>query len=98
MRDCVLTLSCPDRVGIVRAVAGFLADRECNITDSQQFSDPDTGRFFMRVRFGVAHPEATLEALQVGFAPIGAAYGMQWQMYDAATRGRVLIMVSKLSH
>jgi formyltetrahydrofolate deformylase len=92
----VLTLSCPDRVGIVRAVAGFLADRGCNITESQQFGDPDTDRFFMRVRFAVA--EAALEALQVGFAPVAAAYGMQWQMYDATARGRVLIMVSKLSH
>jgi formyltetrahydrofolate deformylase len=97
-RDFVLTLACPDRVGIVRAVSGFLADRDCNIVDSQQFSDRDTTRFFMRTRFTVRHPEATLEALQVGFAPIGAAYGMQWQLYDAAARGRVLVLVSKLSH
>ncbi|MGH3739969.1 MAG: formyltetrahydrofolate deformylase [Micromonosporaceae bacterium] len=97
-RDFVLTLSCPDRVGIVRAVTGFLADRDCNIVDSQQFSDLSSGRFFMRMRFVVAHREATLEALQVGFAPIGAAYDMQWQLYDSASRGRVLIMVSKLGH
>ncbi|HEX6076996.1 MAG TPA: formyltetrahydrofolate deformylase [Micromonosporaceae bacterium] len=97
-RDFVLTLACPDRVGIVRAVSGFLADRDCNIVDSQQFSARDTARFFLRTRFTVRHPEATLEALQVGFAPIGAAYGMQWQLYEAAARGRVLVMVSKLSH
>lgn len=97
-RDFILTFACRDRVGIVRAVSGFLADRDCNIMDSHQFGDPDTARFFMRTRFTVVHPEATLEALQVGFAPIGAAYGMQWQLYDATVRGRVLVLVSKLSH
>jgi formyltetrahydrofolate deformylase len=98
MNDYVLTLACPDRVGIVRAVSGFLADRDCNIIDSQQFGDPDSGQFFMRMRFTVAHPEATLEALQVGFAPVAAAYGMYWQLYDSAVRGRVLVLVSKLGH
>ncbi|MGH3729119.1 MAG: formyltetrahydrofolate deformylase [Micromonosporaceae bacterium] len=97
MTDFVLTLSCPDRVGIVRAVAGFLADRGCNIVDSQQFGDPSDDEFFMRVRFTAAH-QVTLEAMRVGFAPVGSEYGMVWQIHDPAVRGRVLIMVSKLSH
>ena len=96
--DYVLTLVCPDQIGVVRAVSGFLADRGCNIVDSHQFSDTDDNEFFMRVRFVTAHEEATLQALQVGFAPVGAAYGMRWQIHDMSVRGRVLIMVSKQSH
>ncbi|MGH3736269.1 MAG: formyltetrahydrofolate deformylase [Micromonosporaceae bacterium] len=96
--EFVLTLSCPDRIGIVRAVAGFLADRGCNIVDSHQFSDPASGDFFMRVRFAADHDAATLDALRVGFGPIGGAYRMDWQIHDTARRGRVLILVSKQSH
>ena len=50
----VLTLSCPDRPGIVHAVSGVLADAGGNITESQQFGDPGTGRFMMRVQADVA--------------------------------------------
>ncbi len=52
----VLSLSCPDRPGIVHAVSGVLADRGGNITESQQFGDPDTGLFFMRVEFSSSAP------------------------------------------
>jgi formyltetrahydrofolate deformylase len=45
----VLTLSCPDTVGIVHAVSGVLVTQSCNIVDSAQFGDPGTNRFFMRV-------------------------------------------------
>ncbi|MEV4255283.1 ACT domain-containing protein, partial [Spirillospora sp. NPDC049652] len=50
-REFVLTLSCPDRPGIVAAVSGALAERGCNILESQQFGDLDTATFFMRVQF-----------------------------------------------
>jgi formyltetrahydrofolate deformylase len=97
MRRFVLTLSCPDRMGIVAAVANFLVAQRCNIVDSAQFGDEVARRFFMRVGFA---PEeaASLEALSVAFAPIGAEFGMQWQLYDAAIKPRILIMVSKFGH
>ena len=47
----ILTLSCPDRMGIVHAVSGFLLDNGGNIEEAAQYSDADTGLFFMRVRF-----------------------------------------------
>ena len=53
MTEYVLTLSCPDRPGIVAAVSGLLAERGGNILESQQYGDPATGRFFMRVQFTV---------------------------------------------
>ena len=50
-REYVLTLSCPDQRGIVHAVSSFLLVTGCTIVDSQQYGDPDTKLFFMRVHF-----------------------------------------------
>jgi len=47
----ILTLSCPDRLGLVHAVSGFLLERGGNIEEAAQYNDPDTGLFFMRVQF-----------------------------------------------
>jgi len=94
----VLTLACPDRLGIVHAVAGFLTQRACNIVDSQQFGDRDSGRFFMRVQFETDNEQADRENLKVGFAPVGGAFGMDWSLNDAATPCRVLLLVSRFGH
>ncbi|MFZ0000283.1 MAG: ACT domain-containing protein, partial [Trebonia sp.] len=56
--DYVLTLSCPDRPGIVRAVASLIAEHDCNIVESQQFGDRAGGMFFMRVQFEPVHGTA----------------------------------------
>src|SRR6267142_6788315 len=64
----VLTLSCPDRPGIVSAVSTFLAHNGQNILDAQQFNDVETGHFFMRVVFNAADLAVNLAALQTGFA------------------------------
>jgi formyltetrahydrofolate deformylase len=63
----VLTLSCPDRPGIVSAVSTFLARNGQNILDAQQFDDVETGHFFMRVVFTAADLAVELSALQTGF-------------------------------
>jgi formyltetrahydrofolate deformylase len=94
----ILTLSCPDRLGIVHAVTGFLADHGCNIVDSQQFGDRDTGRFFMRVHVEGTDAAYGLAALRTSFAPVADSFGMQWQVHDDLARPRVLIMVSRLGH
>ena len=52
--DFILTLSCPDRTGIVHAVSGFLLSFNGNIVDSQQFGDEETQHFFLRIHFRVA--------------------------------------------
>ncbi|WP_199039275.1 formyltetrahydrofolate deformylase [Glycomyces salinus] len=91
----VLTLSCPDRLGIVYAVSGFLTRRDANIEDSQQFSEHGSGRFFMRVEF---RAEATRNELAVGFDEIARGFDMDWQLHDRAVKPRVLIMASKQGH
>lgn len=94
----VLTLSCPDVIGIVRAVSGFLHDRECNILDSTQHGDVLTGTFFMRLHFVAGARRVTRQALAAEFAPVAEQFGMRWHLYDLAVKPRVLIMVSRLDH
>ncbi|MFP3961670.1 formyltetrahydrofolate deformylase [Actinomadura fulvescens] len=95
--EYVLTLSCPDRPGIVAAVSGLLAGRGCNILESQQFSDRDTGTFFMRVQFAALSGTGE-DDLRGAFAALGADLGLEWRLDATATRERVLIMVSKGGH
>jgi len=94
----VLTLSCPDRPGIVSAVSTFLAHSGQNILDAQQFDDIDTKKFFMRVVFTAADLAVELSALRTGFAAIAERFGMDWQMRDRASRRRVMLLVSKSDH
>jgi formyltetrahydrofolate deformylase len=94
----VLTLSCPDRPGIVSAVSTFLAHNGQNILDAQQFDDVETKKFFMRVVFTAADLAVELSALQTGFSAIAERFGMHWQMRDRASRRRVMLLVSKSDH
>ena len=89
MPELVLTLSCPDRTGIVHAVSAYLHEAVCNVLDAQQFGDRMAGRFFMRVH--VETPGGQPE-LAGGFAAIAAEFGMDWELHDLAVRPRVLIM------
>lgn len=91
----VLSLSCPDRAGIVHAVTGVLAEHGGNITESQQFGDPDTGLFFMRVEVACA---ASREALESAFGALGERYSMTWRLDVAGRRMRTIVMVSKAAH
>ena len=91
----ILTLSCTDRPGIVAAVATFLAQGGCNILESAQYDDVDTGRFFMRVVFGPVGDDVDFARIRTAFAPIAAGFAMDWQLHDASVRPRVLIMVSQ---
>ncbi|MFF3670286.1 formyltetrahydrofolate deformylase [Microtetraspora malaysiensis] len=93
--DYVLTLSCPDRPGVVAAVSGLLAGHGCNITESQQFGDPVANRFFMRVQFTGDLP---LDDLRAAFTALAPEYGMDLQLFDQAVKPRVLVLVSKFDH
>ncbi|MEW2490112.1 formyltetrahydrofolate deformylase [Streptomyces sp. NPDC048411] len=93
----VLTLSCPDKQGIVHAVSSYLFMTGCNIEDSQQFGDHDTGLFFMRVHFS-ADASVTVEKLRASFAAIGDSFRMDWQIHRSSERMRVVLMVSKFGH
>jgi formyltetrahydrofolate deformylase len=93
--ELVLTLSCPDRPGIVHAVSGFLAQRDCNIIDSQQYGSPRTSTFFLRVHFASPLPS---DALRGEFCGVAESFGMEWQVMAAAHRPNVLVLVSRQGH
>ncbi len=91
----VLTLSCPDRPGIVHAVTGALLRHQANVTESQQFGDPDTRLFFLRVQFTCAADPARLDAALRGAA---AEFDFDWQLHPLDSPVRTLVMVSRAGH
>ncbi|CAD6442070.1 d609279a-1b23-4286-828a-2fb68686da39 [Sclerotinia trifoliorum] len=104
--EYILTLSCPDRPGIVHAVTGFLTKHNLNIVDSQQFGDPTSLRFFMRVHFAPSVSPSSeteikklnVEELKGAFETIAQDMSMDFQLDSLAKKPRVLIMVSKIGH
>ncbi len=92
----ILTLSCPNRPGIVAAVATAIAEQGGDIREAQQYDDSATGRFFMRVVFVVAGGE--LAALREALAPLAERFGLRWTLRDAAVPRKVMVLVSKPDH
>ena len=92
----ILTLSCPDRTGIVHAVSGFLLERGGNIQEAAQYSDHDTGLFFMRVQF--ACEQVSHDELCAQLAPFSESFRMVWHLHVTTQPMRTVIMVSKEGH
>lgn len=97
MTHYVLTVSCKSARGIVAAIATFLAGQGCNIVDSSQFDDLDTGRFFMRVSF-ISEERVGQVDLVDGLKPIAGKFAMDVEIHDATKRMKVLLMVSRFGH
>ncbi|UKA51043.1 formyltetrahydrofolate deformylase [Arthrobacter sp. FW305-123] len=91
----VVTLSCPDRPGIVHAVAGALLESGCNIADSQQYGSPSTGNFFMRVE---ATTSSSQDELAATLRPVAESFGMTWQINPVGEKVRTIILCSKDAH
>jgi formyltetrahydrofolate deformylase len=92
----ILTLSCPDRPGIVHAVSGFLLERGGNIEEAAQYNDHDTGLFFMRVRFACG--QLTQPDLAAQLQQFAAGFQMDWKLHACAERMKTVIFVSKEGH
>ncbi|MCL1872210.1 MAG: formyltetrahydrofolate deformylase [Promicromonosporaceae bacterium] len=93
--EWVLTVSCPDGPGIVAALTGALAARGDNITESQQFGDPASGLFFLRIQ---VVSSATRDELVAALTPAFESFGMTWQLDVVGRRIRTLLLVSKAAH
>jgi formyltetrahydrofolate deformylase len=100
MRRYVLTITCPDRVGIVAAVTGLIASQNGSVLEAAQHGDLDSGRFFLRI-------EIVAESLPAGFGPaelaaafepVAAEFHMEWHLTDTDERKRVVILASKEDH
>ncbi|MGN7931762.1 formyltetrahydrofolate deformylase [Sphingopyxis sp. 22461] len=92
-----LRLQCTDKPGLVAQVAGYLAQRGCNIVDAQQFNDSMNDQFFMRVAFRPGDGE-TAESLRAGFVSIADEARMEWALRDWTAAKKVVLMVSKFDH
>ncbi|MEP2988052.1 MAG: formyltetrahydrofolate deformylase [Parasphingorhabdus sp.] len=99
-QNYILTLTAQDRVGLVAAVTGFLAERDGFILDSQQYADLDQGRFFMRVEFkkaGGQFPE-NIDELKLAFEVIADRFSLIWKLVSCSEKPNIVIAVSKGSH
>lgn len=97
MTKFCLRVTCVSARGIVAAISSFLAEEGCNITDSAQFDDNHTGRFFMRVSFR-SEDGRTLDELRSGFASIADRFGMEAEFFDESIKRKVILMVSRFGH
>jgi formyltetrahydrofolate deformylase len=92
----ILTLSCPDKPGIVHAVSGFLLDRGGNIEEAAQYNDHDTGLFFMRVQF--ACDQLTYADLKMQLGYFAEPYGMKLELHAIHEPMPTVIFVSREGH
>ncbi len=94
----ILTLSCPDRVGVVAAVSSLIAANGGWISEAQHHSDRASQRFFMRQEILADSLPFGLEDLRQRFRPIAEQFDMRWTIRDSAQKKRVVILVSKGGH
>ena len=98
MRRYVLTLTCPDRTGIVAAVSGFVADHGGWVLEAAQHADLTTQRFFLRMEVMADSLPFDAHGFADRFADTARRFEMQWALHDSAERKRVVILVSKQDH
>jgi formyltetrahydrofolate deformylase len=92
----ILTFSCPDRLGLVHAISGFLLERGGNIEEAAQYNDHDTGLFFMRVQFSCSQLSA--DELRTQLGTFAEPLQLNWSLHGTAQPMRTVIMVSKDGH
>ena len=97
-REFVLTVSCPDRRGIVHAVTGAMLQEDLTIADSQQFGDPSSGEFHLRMHLIREGDPVDVQDVRSAFEPVARDFGMDWRVRDMSVPHRVLVMVSQQGH
>ena len=97
-QTAILIISCPDRKGIVAAVAEFLYQHGANILHADQHQDAALDLFLMRVEWDMTEFDLDLREFSAVFAPISRRFEMRWQVSQAAEPVRVAIFVSRYTH
>jgi len=100
MRRYILTITCPDRVGIVAAVTGLLAARGGSVLQAAQHGDLDSGLFFLRIEIVADSlpPGFGPAELAAAFEPVAAEFDMRWRLSDTDLRKRVVLFTSREDH
>ena len=98
MKKFILTISGPDRLGLVSKISTFLAERQGFILEQAQFGDVATGRFFMRCEFEFQSESFDRRSFTAAFDPIAKSLNLEWHLYGATDKPRTLLLVSKEAH
>jgi formyltetrahydrofolate deformylase len=98
MRRYVLTITCPDRSGIVAAVTGLIAEHGGSVLEAAQHGDLSTGRFFLRIEIIAATLPFGPDGFADRFAPVAERFEMDWQLTDTDIRKRMVLMASREDH
>lgn len=98
MNELVLTLSCPDKIGIVAAVTCFIAENGGNILRSHQHGESSTKTFFMRVAINADSIKLDEAALKKAFKKIATRFKMDWSINHSERKKRVVILASQQTH
>ena len=96
-KSYALRVTCRSTRGIIAAIAGYLAQQGCNIIDSSQFDDLETGRFFLRMSF-LSEEGRSLSEVSEGFLPIASQFEMDREFFDEGKKRKIMIMVSRFGH
>ena len=97
-KEYILRVTCPDRFGVVAKVSTCLNDSELFILDSAHFGDPDTNKFFMRVKVISPNKNFKYNSFEKKFSLIANELNIDWTFIDASIKPRTAIFVSKYSH
>jgi len=97
-RRYTLTISCPDRVGIIAAVSGFVAQHNGWIVEASYHTDLEAQRFFMRQEILADSLPFDPAGFHARFSALAGEFKMDWRISDSARRKRIVILVSRQDH
>ena len=98
MPTCTLVVSCPDAIGIVAAVANFVAEHSGSLVESNHYTDTGEGWFYMRNVINADSLAVGHEQFRADFDPLAEKFGMKWHLRDDAEKQKVVILASHASH
>jgi formyltetrahydrofolate deformylase len=93
-----LLINCPDRKGLVAAIADFLYRHNANILHADQHQDAENNLFLMRVEWDLNDFAISPDNFAIQFAPVAERFEMEWQLKLTQKRSRMAIMVSQYDH
>jgi formyltetrahydrofolate deformylase len=97
-QTATLLVCCPDRKGLVAALAQVLYGHGANILDADQHTDPVAGQFFQRIKFDLSELHTDRTSLETAISEVAQRFSMNWRIADGRSRSRTAIFVSKYDH